>query len=101
MPCEVPQGPLEKIKADFFESESTNYLLIADYYSQFPNIRRMGSTMTNATIDVMKQVFSVYSVLKIVVSDRGPIFSKGVKSICKPILLCPHLIKSEVHQISF
>ena len=27
----VPKGPWEKIGADFFEFESNNYLLIADY----------------------------------------------------------------------
>ena len=54
MPHEVPQEPWEKIGADFFQFESTNYLLIADYYSQFPIIRRMMSTMSNATIDMMK-----------------------------------------------
>ena len=35
-----PQGPWEKMGTDFFEFESTNYLLIADYYTQFPIIRK-------------------------------------------------------------
>ena len=60
------------MEADFFELESTIYLLTADYYSQFLIIRRMKSTMTNVTIDVIKQVFSEYGVPKIVISDRGP-----------------------------
>ena len=72
---EVPQGLWEKIGAAFFEFESTNYLLIADYYSQFPIIRRMRSTMTNVTTHVKKHVFSEYSVSKTVMSDRAPQFS--------------------------
>ena len=64
MPHEVPQGLWEKIAANFFEFGSTNYPLIADYYIQFPIVRRMRSTMTNTTIDVMKLVFSKYSVSK-------------------------------------
>ena len=37
MPHEIPQGPWEKIGVVYFEFEFTKYLLIADYYSQFPN----------------------------------------------------------------
>ena len=70
MPHEVLQGPWEKIGADFFEFEFTSYLLIANYYSKVSIIRGMRSTMTNATIDVMKQVFSENSVPKRVMSDR-------------------------------
>ena len=74
-----PHGPWEKRGADFFES--TNYLLIADYYSQFAIIWRMIITKTNATIDVMKQVFSEYGIPKTVMSDRGPQFlSKKFKA---------------------
>ena len=31
LPHEVPQGPWEKLRIDFFEFQSTTYLLIADY----------------------------------------------------------------------
>ena len=44
MPHEVPQGPWEKLGVDFFEFHSTTYLLIADYYSSFPVVRRVRST---------------------------------------------------------
>ena len=49
LPHEVPQGPWEKLGIDFFEFESTTYLLIADYYSRFPVIRKVRSTTANAT----------------------------------------------------
>ena len=75
MPHEVPQGPWEKIGVDFFEFQSTNYLLIADYYSRFPVIRKVRSTTASATIDTLKQVFSEYGVPKTVMSDNGPPFS--------------------------
>ena len=66
MPHEAPLGPWKKIGTDFFEFESTNYLQIADYYSHFPILRRMRSTTTNVTIDVIKQVCGEYVVPKTV-----------------------------------
>ncbi|PFX19142.1 Retrovirus-related Pol polyprotein from transposon 17.6 [Stylophora pistillata] len=33
LPHEVPWGPWKKLRIDFFEFQSTTYLLIADYYS--------------------------------------------------------------------
>ena len=70
MPHEVPQGFWEKIEVYFFEFESLNCLLIADNYGKFPIIRRMGNTITNATIDMMKQIFSEHGVTKTVMSGR-------------------------------
>ena len=66
MPHEVPQGPWEKLAIDFFEFQSNGYLLIADYYSRFPVIRRVRSTTASATIDILNQVFSEYGVPKTV-----------------------------------
>ena len=75
MPHEVPQGPWEKVAVDFFEFQSSQYLLIADYYSRFPVIRRARSTTASATIDTLKQIFSEYGIPKTLMSDNGPQFS--------------------------
>ena len=75
LPHKVPQGPWEKLGIDFFEFQSTTYLLIADYYSRFPVIRRVCSTTTGTTSEILKQVFSEYGVPKTVMSDNGPPFS--------------------------
>ena len=75
LPHEVPQGPWEKLGIDFFEFQSTTYLLIADYYSRFPVIRKVRSTNANATTETLKQVFSEYGVPQTVMTDNGPPFS--------------------------
>ena len=81
MPHEVPQGPWEKLGVNFFEFQSTTYLLIADYYSRFPVIRKLQSITASATIAMLKEVFSEYGVPKTVMSDNGPPFSsKEVES---------------------
>ena len=75
MPHEVPQGPWEKLGVDFFEFQSTKYILVADYYSRFPVVRKVRSTTAGATVDTLKQVFSEYGFPKTVMSDNGPPFS--------------------------
>ena len=48
------------------------YLIIADYYSKFPLIRKMnGLTTSNMVILTMKQVFSEHGIPSRVVSDNG------------------------------
>ena len=74
MPHEIPQGPWGKIGVCFFECQSTNYLIIIDYYSRFLNVIGVRSTTVNATINTMKQVFSEYVIPKIVMSDNGTKF---------------------------
>ena len=75
LPREVPQGHWEKLGIYFFEFQSTTYLLIADYYRRFPVIRKIRSTNTSATTEILKQVFSEYGVPQTVMTDNGPPFS--------------------------
>ena len=75
LPHEVPQGPWEKLGIDFFEFQSTTYLLIADYYSRFPVIRKVRSTNASATTEILKQVLSEYGVPQTVMTENGPPFS--------------------------
>ena len=72
LPHEVPQGPWEKLGIDFFEFQSTTYLLIADYYSRFPVARGVRSTTASATTEALKQVFSEFGVPQTVVTDNDP-----------------------------
>ena len=75
LPYEVPQGSWEKLGIDFFEFQSTTYLLIADYYSRFPVIRKVRSTTASATTEILKQVFSEYGVPQTAMTDNRPPFS--------------------------
>ena len=75
LPREVPQGHWEKLGIYFFEFQSTTYFLIADYYRRFPVIRKIRSTNTSATTEILKQVFSEYGVPQTVMTDNGPPFS--------------------------
>ena len=75
LPHEVTQGRWEKLGIDFFEFQSTTYLLIADYYSRFPVVRKVRSTTASATTETLKQVFNEFGVPQTVMTDNGPPFS--------------------------
>ena len=66
---------MEKLGIDFFEFQSTTYLLIADYHSRFPVARKVHGTTASTTTETLKQVFSEFGVPETVVTDNDPPFS--------------------------
>jgi len=70
LPHEVPQRPWEKLGIDFFEFQSTTYLLTAD--RTFPAVRKVHGTTASATTEMLKQVFSEYGVPQTVMTDNSP-----------------------------
>ena len=75
-PHDTPSRAWEFIGTDLFNCNNHEYLIIADYYSKFPFIRKMnGLTTSNMVISTMKQIFSEHGILSGVVSDNGPQYS--------------------------
>ena len=66
----------EVVGTDLFNCNNHEYLMIADYYSKFPIIRKMNDlTTSNMLISTMKQIFSEHGIPSRVVSDNGPQYS--------------------------
>ena len=75
-PHDTPKRAWEVVGADLFNCNNHEYLIIADYYSKFPIIRKMnGLTTNNMVISTMKQVFSEYGIPNRVVCDNRPQYS--------------------------
>ena len=55
--------------------EKENYLIICDYYSNFPEVCKLQSTSSDSVIKAMKYVFSNLGICKECFSDNGPQFS--------------------------
>ena len=97
MSHDIPQGPWEKLGIDSVQFQQ--YLLIVDYYSRFPVIRRASNLTAAATINIMKEVFSEYGIRRIVISDNGPQFaSKDFQKIIGKVLFYSQNIKSTSSQ---
>ena len=83
-PHDVPPTPWTKIAADLFHLDKSDYLLITDYHSKFPVIRKMHSTSSVSVATVMRETFSMFGVPAEIVSDNGPQFSgTPFKDMCE------------------
>ena len=84
-PHDIPSRAWEIVGIDLFNCNNHEYLIIADYYSKFPIIRKMnGLTTSNMVISIMKQIFSEHGIPSRVISDNGPqYFSEAFKEFAQ------------------
>ena len=71
-PHEIPTRAWEVLGTDLFFLDGETYLIIADYYSKFPIVRKInGQCTSKAVVDITKQVFSEHGIPARVISDNG------------------------------
>lgn len=74
MPWIWPSKPWTRVHADFAEKHGRNYLIVVDAYSKWPEIFLMNKTSAQATITVLRSLFSRYGLPLQLVTDNGPQF---------------------------
>ena len=72
---ELPQYPWQKVGVDLFQLKGSNYLVVVDYYSRYPEVHKLNSTTADAIIHTLKSTFSRFGIPETVISDNGPQFS--------------------------
>ena len=72
---EVPAVPWSKVATNIFHYESLPYLLIVDYTSRFPIVRRLKSMSAQSVTEHFKSIFLEYGWPDILVSDNGPCYT--------------------------
>ena len=72
---EIPIHPWTKIMTDIFCFDGASYILIVDYTSRFPVVRKLTSMTAQHVAGQMKLVFSEYGWLETIISDNGPCYS--------------------------
>ncbi|XP_033122122.1 uncharacterized protein K02A2.6-like [Anneissia japonica] len=76
MQHKIPEGPWQVVAVDLFYFHGDEYLAVADYYSKFPFVKKIGKRSTSmAVIKMTKSLFSEHGIPNKVVSDNGPHFS--------------------------
>ena len=72
---EIPTHLWMKFGMDIFYFDGASYLLIVDYTSRFPVIRKLTSTTAQHVAGQMKLVFSEYGWPETIISHNGPCYS--------------------------
>ncbi|UYV77098.1 K02A2.6-like [Cordylochernes scorpioides] len=78
-----PSRPWEKVGIDHFYLNGKYYLLIADYYSRFPELAMLEDQTTHSTIIHCKSIFARHGIPEEVRSDNGPQFGLEFKKFAK------------------
>ena len=72
---EVPAKPWQKVGADLFHFKDNDYLIVVDYFSNFPEVALLKGTTSSTVITHMKSIFARHGIPEIVISDNGPQFT--------------------------
>ncbi len=82
-PHNVPSYAWQKLGSDLLDYKGNQYLLVADYYSKFPVLRKLDSTTSAAIINHLKSIYAEYGIPETLVTDNGPQYnSREFKSFC-------------------
>ena len=71
----LPDYPWQRVGTDLFMLNGNNYLLVADYFSRYPEVVKLKSTTSSSIIENLKSIFSHHGIPETIVSDNGPQFS--------------------------
>ena len=73
LPHDIPDGPWQVLATDIFHLDGNDYVIVVDYYSEMPFVRRLTSNSTSATvISALKQLFGEHGIPHKLLSDNGP-----------------------------
>ena len=72
---EIPERPWAKVGADLFELNNQHYLLIVDYFSNWPEISKLDTLSAKNVISYMKSQISRYEIPDELISDNGTQFA--------------------------
>ena len=77
IPHPVPDRAWQKVSADIFTLDGTDFLIAIDYYSHFPEIARLENKTASCVITHLKSLFACYGIPEVLMCDNMPFNSKS------------------------
>ena len=73
----APERPWQHLGADYFSFDGSEYLVIVDYYTKMPFVRKMSSSQCNSArmIAVLKELFAEHGIPEVIWTDNDPQFA--------------------------
>ena len=75
MPVEVPSRPWQKLGIGIFFQGSHWYVILADYYSKYPWIKKLEAISSQEVMCALQFCFSEFGIPEEVISDNGKQFT--------------------------
>jgi hypothetical protein len=84
-PWTFPSKPWSRVHIDYAGPVGGYmYLVVVDAYSKYPEVVKMTTTTSDATIRELREIFSRHGLCEVLVSDNGPQFvSREFEDFCK------------------
>ena len=76
---EIADRPWQKIGADVFTLDGSDYLCVVDYYSSYFEVDRLESKTAVSIVKKLRKQFSVHGILNQLISDNVPFNSQEFK----------------------
>ena len=73
-------APWSVVGTDLFQWNSKQYIIVVDYYSNFPVVRQLGDTTSHNVVNCLRSIFAEFGIPDKVISDNGPQYSSAVFS---------------------
>ena len=75
LPTTLPEYPWQQVATDLFTLKGSDYLVVADYFSSYPEVIQMRPTTSLSVINTLNSVFARHGIPKTLRSDNGPQFT--------------------------
>ncbi len=71
MTTPLPKYLWQVVGSDLFEINSEHYLIVVDYFSRYPEVIRLSTTISNTVITSLKAMFSRRGIPEALRTDNG------------------------------
>ena len=72
---EVPTTPWTKLASDIFTWQNQNFLILVDYMSRFPVVRKLSSMTADCVTGHLTSIFNEFGPPETIVTDNGPCYN--------------------------
>ena len=71
---DIPEYPWQIVGTDLFSWDERNFLVVADYYSHYFEVKELSNMRSQSVLTLMKGIFARMGIPQKVISDNGPCY---------------------------